>query len=58
MNLEQAKQELIDNAIGHNEYHTISDWEQLKEAAEHEQMFASDRVRSLGGLVSLANSKT
>lgn len=58
MDFEQAKRELIDNAVGHNDYDKITDWEQLKEAAEQEQMFASDRVRILGELASLANAKT
>ncbi|MCG7545457.1 hypothetical protein MHM93_14845 [Pseudoalteromonas sp. MM17-2] len=54
MDFERAKQELIDSAVGHNEYAAIIDWKQLAEAAEQEQMFAADRVRVLGGLMSLA----
>jgi len=57
MDLEEAKQQLIENAVGTNEYENISGWRQLEEAAEQEQFYARDRVRILGELSSLASDK-
>jgi hypothetical protein len=57
MDFEQAKQQLIDNAVGSNEYENINTWSELHDAAEQEQFYARDRVRLLGELLSLASDK-
>ncbi|MBE8232356.1 MAG: hypothetical protein HAW67_01380 [Endozoicomonadaceae bacterium] len=57
MTFEEAKKELIANAVGGNEFHKISSWVELEETAEQEQIFAVDRARLLGEVASLARNK-
>lgn len=53
MNFKEAKQQLIENTVGANDYENISDWDQLREAAEMEQLYARDRVSLLGELIDI-----
>ncbi|EGT5675409.1 hypothetical protein AGJ34_20805 [Cronobacter dublinensis subsp. dublinensis] len=55
MTFEEAKTRLVDNAIGDNEYHIPTTWQEPREAAEQEICFAEDRISEFSNLASIAN---
>lgn len=51
---EQAKAELIELAVGYNEYQSNETWEELAEGAAFEMVAANQRASSLSALVEKA----
>lgn len=55
MNFEEAKQKLILNAVGHNDYNeTVTTWEELEEKASFEESQALVIADQLGDVYSVA----
>lgn len=54
---EQAKAELIECAVGFNEYEDITTWEELAEGAALERSAADDRVSRLQSLLTQAEEE-
>jgi hypothetical protein len=55
MDFETAKAILIENAVGQNNYQNITTWSELGEAADFESRCATDRIRQLGRVESVAS---
>ncbi|WNJ96559.1 hypothetical protein RND59_05540 [Vibrio ruber] len=55
MNFEQAKAQLVKNAVGSNDYENITTWEELEEKAVFEQSQALFHADQLGDVVSAAS---
>lgn len=55
MTFEEAKAELIDQAVGTNDYETISTWGEIAEAAASESTWAMDKASRLQSLLNLAD---
>lgn len=55
---EQAKAELIELAVGANEYQSITTWEELAEGAAFEMVAINQRANSLGILLEQAEKQS
>ncbi len=55
MNFDSAKKILIENAVGANNYDSLTTWKELIEAADFEIQCAKDRVLQLGRIEAAAN---
>ncbi|MCU7965472.1 hypothetical protein L5M28_23305 [Shewanella sp. SW32] len=54
MDFEEAKEILIANSVGSNEYHQLQTWSELASAADFECQCAQDRLRQLAKVESAA----
>lgn len=58
MSFQEAKAELIENAVGSHEYEDISTWDEIAEAAALEGTYASDKASRLQSLMVMATKES
>lgn len=56
MDFEEAKEILIANSVGSNEYNQLQTWSELANAADFESLSAQDRLRQLAMVESAASA--
>ncbi|MDI5832527.1 hypothetical protein OCF84_21595 (plasmid) [Shewanella xiamenensis] len=56
MDFDKAKEVLIANSVGDNEYSHIQTWSELASAADFESQCARDRLRKLAQVESVASA--